>query len=208
MESTVLVGDHIVVDKLAYAPPGSISRRILPYTEVKRGDVIVFRFPPNIAESYVKRVIGVPGDRIHLQDRQLYLNGRAVSEPYKQHIDRVSDPYRDNFPLVAPNRPIYPQCARMLADHVKDGELIVPPGHYFAMGDNRDNSLDSRYFGLVPRENITGKPWFIYWSFEANHPEGFKDAVNIDHLTDVAVGFFTRTRWRRTFQLVRGYPLE
>lgn len=209
MESSILVGDHIVVDKLAYAPPGSLTSHLLPYTDVKRGDVIVFRFPPNIAETYVKRVIGVPGDRIHLKDRQLYVNGRALIEPYKQHIDPNPDPFRDNFPAAdAPIRNLYPQAQRMLAENVRDGELVVPPGHYFAMGDNRDNSLDSRYFGLVPRENINGKPWLIYWSFEASHPEGLKEAVNLDHLKDVALGFFTRTRWKRTFQLVRGYPLE
>lgn len=208
MESSILVGDHLIVDKLAYSPGGSLTSRLLPYTDVKRGDVIVFRFPPNIAENYVKRVIGIPGDRIRLRDRQLYLNGRAVPEPYKQHIDPNPDPYRDNFPAEPPNRRIYPEAQQMLTAHVRDGELLVPDGHYFAMGDNRDNSLDSRYFGLVPRENINGKPWLIYWSFESEHPEGLQEAVNLDHLKDVALGFFTRTRWKRTFQLIRRYPLE
>lgn len=208
MESSILVGDHIFVDKLSYSPSGPFSSRLLPYTDVRRGDIIVFRFPPNISENYVKRVIGVPGDRVRLRDRQLYLNGRAIDEPYKQHIDASPDNYRDNFPAAPATRSLYPQAERMLAEHVRDGELVVPPGHYFAMGDNRDNSVDSRYFGLVPRENINGKPWLVYWSFESSHPEGLQQAFNTDHLKDVVLGFFTRTRWKRTFMLVRGYPLE
>ncbi|MBI1791093.1 MAG: signal peptidase I [Acidobacteria bacterium] len=201
MENTVLIGDHLIVDKLAYSPPGAISRYILPYTPVKRGDIIVFRYPLNLKENYVKRVIGMPGDRLKIRDRQVYLNGAKIDEPYKRHIREWTDLYRDNFPTDPP--PHLPERARaMLRDHVAGGELVVPPDHYFAMGDNRDNSADSRYWGLVPRENIVGKPLLIFWSYDAPTGE-LVDVINFDHLKDLALNFFVKTRWERTFRLVR-----
>ena len=98
MEDTLLIGDHLLVDKLAYAPPGTVSQHILPYTQVKRGDIIVFRYPVDISQTFVKRCIGVPGDRIHLVNKQLWLNGRAMDEPYVYHKTEYIDAYRDNFP--------------------------------------------------------------------------------------------------------------
>ncbi len=205
METTVMTGDHMIVDKLAYAPPGSWSRHVLPYTEVRRGDIIVFRWPPDITQDYIKRVIGVPGDHIRIRNKQVWLNGHALVEPYARHIFDDIEPYRDNFP-AEPAGPVYDRARQMLAEHVVNGELVVPPGHYFAMGDNRDNSLDSRYWGFVPEENIKGKPFLIFWSYEASTEELVSFAPS--HFIDVAEHFFTRTRWDRTFLLIHGYPIQ
>lgn len=206
MESNILIGDHLFVDKLAYAPAGPFSRMILPYQEPKRGDIIVFRYPLDIRENYVKRVIGVPGDRIHLENKIVVLNGRRLDEPYVQHITPGIEIYRDNFPSGA--GPYLPQRARrMLLENVVNGELLVPPGMYFAMGDNRDDSADSRYWGLVPRENITGKPVFIFWSYDAPTEDLTDPGIGIGHMLDLAQHFFTKTRWSRTFRLLRPYPI-
>lgn len=204
MENTILIGDHIIVDKLAYSPPGPLSRRLLPYTDVKRGDVIVFRFPNNIKEDYVKRVIGLPGDRIKIVAKQLYLNGVPVKEPYKIHKTDFLDSYRDYFPSE-PNAFLPASALRMLEQHVENGEVVVPPGHYFAMGDNRDESSDSRYWGFVPRENIIGKPWIIYWSYDAPTADW---NWNLRHFVDLGTNFFSKTRWSRTFQTIRNQPVN
>ena len=205
MESTVLIGDHLLVDKLSYAPADSITKYLLPYTEPKRGDVIVFRYPMDIRQNFVKRVIGVPGDHIHIMDKVVYVNGKALTEPYTQHIDPRIEPYRDNFPSQ-PYGPVADRAQEMLASHVQNGELVVPAESYFAMGDNRENSLDSRYWGFVPRENIIGKPLVIFWSYDAPTEEWAGDSGS--HYLDVAKNFFTKTRWNRTLKLVRGIPIE
>jgi signal peptidase I len=208
MENTLLIGDHVLVDKLVFAPPGDISRHILPYRDVRRGDIIVFRFPLNIKEDYVKRAIGVPGDRIRLINKQLMLNGHLVTEPYVIHRTQYLSPYRDNFPDNAGEEALPPQAQDMLRSHVQNGEVVVPPGFIFAMGDNRDDSADSRYWGFVPRENIVGTPVIIYWSFEAPTADLTNPNIGIDHIVDVVTHFFTKTRWNRTFKLTRGYPLQ
>lgn len=207
MESTLLIGDHLFVDKMAYAPPGPISGKLLPYSEVKRGDIIVFRYPPDIRQNYVKRVVGIPGDRLKIVNKELWLNGKKLDEPYVQHIRPYVDPYADNFPSE-PNLFVDPAARAMLAEHVRDGEVVIPPGHYFAMGDNRDNSADSRYWGFVPRANIVGKPAIIFWSYDA--PTDRLASGNIDpaHIFDIVTNFFTKTRWNRQFKLIRGETIE
>ena len=204
MEDTLLVGDHLLVDKLAYAPPGPLSKNLLPYEPVKRGDIIVFRYPVDIKQTFVKRVVGVPGDRIKIVNKQVYRNGHKLDEPYKYHKTEYIDPYRDNFP-GQPYLNLSDRAQDMLDHHVTDGEVVVPPDSYFAMGDNRDNSLDSRYWGFVPRENIIGKPLIIYWSYDAPTDQLQDPAIGIAHLKDLALNFFSKTRWRRTFMLVHGY---
>ncbi|MEQ1949093.1 MAG: signal peptidase I [Bryobacteraceae bacterium] len=212
MESTVLIGDHMLVDKLSYAPPGFIGRFLLPYTEPKRGDVIVFRYPLDIRQNYVKRVMGMPGDRIHILNKVLYVNGKPLQEPYAQHIFPDLEPYRDIFPLAPEEalpviaRNVPPDRAFEMLSHVQNGELVVPEGQYFAMGDNRDNSLDSRYWGFVPRENIIGKPLFIFWSYDAPTEQLVGD--NSSHYIDLLQNFFSKTRWNRTLKLVRGIPIN
>jgi len=206
MESTLLIGDHLFVDKLAYAPPGPITGKLLPYTEVKRGDIIVFRYPPDIRQNYVKRVIGVPGDHIRIVSKKIYLNGKPLDEPYTQFNGLNTDPYAADFPSE-PNRLVDQRAIDMLQANVKDGELIVPPGQYFAMGDNRDNSADSRYWGFVPRENIVGKPTIIFWSFDASTEKLASGNIDIEHLFDIVVNFFSKTRWKRQFMLIRGHAI-
>ena len=208
MESTLLVGDHVLVDKLVFSPAGPVSDHILPYREVRRGDIIVFRYPMNIKEDYVKRAIGVPGDHIKLVNKKLVLNGHEVDEPYVQHIFPNYDPYRDNFPGAPPEPGVMLPAMQMLENNVVNGEVVVPPGYIFAMGDNRDDSLDSRYWGFVPRENIEGTPLIIYWSFEAPTADLTNGNIGFDHIMDVITHFFTKTRWSRTFKLIRGYPLK
>ena len=207
MENTLLIGDHLLVDKLAYAPPGPVSKWLLPYTQVKRGDIIVFRYPVDIKQTFVKRCMGVPGDRIKIVNKQVYLNGEPLEEPYKFHSTDYIDSYRDNFPSE-PNVPVDRFALEMLQNHVVNGEVVVPPNSYFAMGDNRDSSLDSRYWGFVPRENIIGKPLIIYWSFDAPTDELNSSSISVSHILDLGENFFSKTRWHRSFQLIHGYPVK
>ena len=206
MEDTLLVGDHLLVDKLAYAPHGAATAKLLPYNDVNRGDIIVFRYPIDISQTFVKRVMGVPGDRIHLENRRVFLNGHPLDEPYVVY-KRPPSLYADNFPTAPTDMPVYAPAAKMLAENVVNGEVVVPPGHYFAMGDNRDNSSDSRYWGFVPRENILGKPLVIYWSFDASTEDLTSPGANIPHLIDMVIHFPTKTRWSRTLRLIRSYPV-
>jgi signal peptidase I len=207
MEDTLLIGDHLLVDKLAYAPPGPVTKHLLPYDDVKRGDIIVFRYPVDIKQTFVKRVIGVPGDRIKLINKQVWLNGRKLDEPYVYHKTEYMDSYRDNFPSE-PNAHVAESAVDMLERHVVNGEVVVPPNSYFAMGDNRDSSLDSRYWGFVPRENIIGKPLIIYWSYDAPTEALASPGLGLDHLRDLTLHFFTKTRWGRTFMLIHSYPIK
>jgi signal peptidase I len=207
MERTLLVGDHLLVDKLAYAPPGrGIGSHLLPYNDPHRGDIIVFRYPVDISQTFVKRCIGVPGDHIRLVDKNLILNGKAVDEPYVDHQADYFDPYRDEFPL--PNVHVPSPASDMLRNHVVNGEVVVPPGYYFAMGDNRDESSDSRYWGFVPRANIIGKPLIIYWSYDASTNDLTDASFSFRHILDILEHFPTKTRWKRTFQLIHPYPLK
>src|SRR4051794_1104315 len=207
MEDTLLIGDHLLVDKLAYAPSGPISRYLLPYEKVKRGDIIVFRYPIDIKQTFVKRVIGIPGDRLRLENKQVYVNGVKLNEPYVYHKTEYIDSYRDNFPSE-PNVRVVDAANDMLNNDVVNGEVVVPPGYYFAMGDNRDSSLDSRYWGFVPVGNIIGKPLIIYWSYDAPTEALSKPMVSIDHLLDLVQHFPSKTRWKRTLNLIHGYPLK
>ncbi len=208
MEDSLLIGDHLLVDKLAYAPRGVISQYLLPYQQVERGDIVVFRYPIDLHQTFVKRIVGVPGDRLRLTDKQLWINGSQADEPYALHKSDYIDNYRDNFPSVPTSMQIYEPAVRMLRENVRDGELVVPEGNYFAMGDNRDQSLDSRYWGFVPRDHIVGKPLIIYWSYDAPTAHLQDPGISLDHLSDLATNFFTKTRWRRTFKLIRPYDLE
>jgi len=204
MEGTLLIGDHVLVDKLGFGPPLSWISDHAPRRSIEHGQVVVFRYPLDERENYVKRVIGLPGDRVHIEDRQVVVNGRALVEPYKRHISGVLAPYRDNFPM-GPVERLPERAKRMIAENVSDGEIVVPAGSYFVLGDNRDNSLDSRYWGFVPRENIVGRPMFVYWSYSTT-TERLEDWVNVDHLADIAANFFTKTRWERTFRPVNSAP--
>lgn len=213
MEDTLLVGDHIVVDKLAYAPVGPISKYFLPYEEPERGDIIAFEYPADTSQLFVKRVVGVPGDHLKIADQEVFVNGKKLKEPYAYHKSSYFDPYRDNFPADISKLDITPDPKRdsllrdMLKHHVVNGEVVVPPKSYFAMGDNRDNSLDSRYWGFVPRDYIVGKPVLIYWSYNTSTdmlmPQNAKGYET--HMLDIVQHLFVKTRWNRTFRLIHGY---
>lgn len=210
MDTTIRVGDHLFVDKLAYAPARDWQKKILPYTEVQRGDVIVFKYPLDEKQNYVKRVIGVPGDRIRFLDNQLILNGKPVAEPYKRQESGAFVPYLRDFPNAAPFGGIDRRALFMLQDHVQAGELVVPPGQYFALGDNRDHSADSRFWGLVPRENIIGKPILVWWSYDAplEHWQPTTAEHVWAHTKDLALNFFSKTRWDQTLRRIPSYPLH
>lgn len=205
MEGTLRVGDHMLVDRVAYATPGPGGARILPYRELKHGDIVAFLYPEDVRQTYVKRIIGLPGDHIRMEKQQVIRNGARLTEPYTQHIATFPDPYRDNFPL-APGPYTLPRGRDMFEHDVRDGEVIVPPNMLFVMGDNRENSEDSRYWGFVPRANVVGKPLFVYWSYDAP-TEDLKEWT-FSHVIDVAEHFFTKTRWERTLLVPRSQSAQ
>ena len=205
MEDTLLIGDHLIVDKLAYAPGGNITAKLLPYTGIQRGDIIVFRYPVRPAEHFVKRVVAVPGDHIRLHDKQLLVNGKPVPEDYVLHKLRGRDSFRDNFPATDFfTSSIDAGWFQEMRGQIRNGGIVVPPGKYFVLGDNRDESLDSRYWGFVPRENIVGRPLIIYWSVDDNgHDLAAMPDGTLSRLAYGLAHLFQNTRWERTFRVVR-----
>jgi signal peptidase I len=203
MIKTLLIGDHLFVDRTTAAPPSSWVGPVIPYRPVQHGDIIVFISPVQPGLHVVKRILGLPGDRLHLEKGVLYRNGKRVEEPYAIPIEHP-DPYRDDFPALPLEFGGNPDWARRLPDYIQNGELVVPPGMYFGMGDNRERSLDSRYWGFIPRENIIGRPMFIYWSFETPEDQYSRTAMpdRIRWLFHVVWNFFSDTRWSRTLRLV------
>ena len=205
MENTLLIGDYLLVDKFHFGHDGFWGE-ILPYRTVERGDIVVFHYPIDPSVHFVKRVIGVPGDKIRLIDRKVYVNGVALEEPYV-HYFRPHDTYRDEFPRL--DMSMMPQVNgawwKEMKKLVVDNQLIVPEGQYFVMGDNRDDSSDSRYWGFVPRENIVGRPLLIYWSMQASDPDP-GPATASDKLYRFLYAMshiFQITRWDRTLRLVQ-----
>jgi signal peptidase I len=207
MEKTLLVGDHVFVDRLTAAPKAGYLGPLMPYRPIHRGEVAVFISPHEPDLHLVKRIVGVPGDKIHLKDGVLYVNGVKQVEPYVYHIpDRGPDPYRDNFPEVSPwGSGAVPEWPMILRAHMEDGDVVIPPHNYFAMGDSRENSFDSRYWGFVPEENIIGRPLFIYWSFDTPEDQYQRTAWSdrIQFIFHVTFHFFDQTRWGRMFHPVR-----
>jgi signal peptidase I len=206
MENTLLIGDHVFVDRVTPAPKTKWFP-IIPYREVHRNDIVVFLSPSTPGLFVVKRVIGIPGDRFHLKDAKLFRNGEPVNEPYV--IRKIGDyqAYRDDFPSVSPlmGAGVTPEWNLTMSEHIKDGELVVPPNSYFGMGDNRDESYDSRFWGFIPKENVVGRPMVIYWSFETPRDQYMKTAWSdrIKFIGNVALHFFSETRWKRMFHLVK-----
>jgi signal peptidase I len=196
MEKTILVGDHLLVNKFAFAPRLRGLAKLLPYRDVHRGDIIVFKKPGddrNDNNVLVKRAVAGPGDVLQVRDKALFINGAAADGPYVQHID--SETYTRTDPHVNDSSVIRDQF----------GPREIPSGSYFGMGDNRDNSLDSRFWGTIPRENIFGRPFLLYWSYEAEpNSHIWRGAFDkIRQLGSVAIHFFSRTRWDRMFRSVR-----
>ncbi len=204
MENTLLVGDYLLVNKLTYGG-GSVGDYFMPYRRVQRGDIVVFHYPVDPAQHFVKRVIGLPGDRVRLVNKQVLVDGVPLKEPYA-HFSRPSDVvFRDNFPRLDVMSGPTPEWWLQLRKLVEDGQLIVPEGHYFVMGDNRDNSSDSRYWGFVPRANIIGRPLVIYWSVQGAEGDGTAPSsvsAKLYHFAYVVTHIFEITRWHRTLRLV------
>jgi signal peptidase I len=206
MEHTLLVGDFLLVNKQIFAPAGSQnapSRWMMPCREVQRGDIVVFHHldPPYL----VKRVVGVPGDRIRIEDGKVSVNGMSLDEPYAAYEPAAPNPFRDNFPgkvYTDPN--IDPAWWRELQSLTREGELIVPQGEYFMLGDNRNHSKDSRFWGFVPRQAIVARPLVIYFSLRRPSTTDVQQASD-DRLgqdRELAARLAGFARWRRIFQVV------
>jgi signal peptidase I len=206
MENTLLIGDHVFVDRIRYAPHTAWVGPLVPYRNVQHGDIIVFLSPAEPGLYVVKRIIGVPGDRIHLRDGTVFRNGAPLAEPYVVHSRGDYNPYRDNFPSVSPgdSNGVTPEWRLTAGAHLDNGDLVVPRDAYFAMGDNRDVSYDSRYWGFIPRENVIGRPLFIYWSFETPAGQYLKSSIGerLAFMVRVVIHFFDETRWRRMLHRV------
>jgi signal peptidase I len=215
MEKTLMVGDHLLVDRITLSPP-SKWMPLVHYREPKRGDIVVFIKPVTDLDAdgrpdyliLVKRLVGVPGDRIHLRNGIVILNGVAQDPPKDGEISPSGDTeFLDEYPSIAPS-PERGATAAWSVDfpnHIENGDIVVPPGKYFMMGDHRHDSLDSRYWGFVPRENIVGRPLFNYWSFVTPEEEYQQTGIgsSIAWMGHVALHFFTETRWKRTLHLIR-----
>ncbi len=218
MEKTLLVGDHLVVDRITLSPPTKWMP-LVHYREPRRGDIVVFVKPVTDPDPVsglptylilVKRLIGVPGDHIRLRDGIVFLNSVAQSEPYAEPttLENHSD-FVDEFPLLSPvpepGNLIPDSWAAEFPERLKNGELVVPPGEYFMMGDNRHDSADSRFWGFVPRQNIMGRPLFNYWSFKSSEQDLEQTGLGarLAWMGHVAIHFFSDTRWNRTFHLTR-----
>jgi signal peptidase I len=212
MVKTLLIGDHVLVDRISLAPPAKWAPFTF-YRDVRRGDIIVFFKPGEPDLFLVKRTIGIPGDKIHLRNGVVYLNGVAQNEPYAgmpvsdDNPQHAFQPYRDDFPAVPPGPydQVTASWAYELPNHIQDGDLVVPPGKVFAMGDNRTESLDGRFWGFVPRENIVGRPMFVYWSFETPADQINKQSIGerLGFIGHIILHFFSETRWSRTLHLVK-----
>ena len=214
MKNTLLVGDHVFVNRVAFSPNTGWVGPILPYSQIHRGDIVVFlSADPRTPELYiVKRIMGIPGDHIHLRNGVVYRNGEKLDEPYvirSQGPDGEYsyDSYRDEFPAVPPSDDsnVIPEWRLTLPQHIENGDIVVPPDSYFGMGDNRDRSLDSRYWGFIPKSHVIGRPMFVYWSFETPEYQYEQRALSqrLGFLAHTVIHFFDETRWKRTLKAVR-----
>jgi signal peptidase I len=187
MEENLLIGDHLLVNKFVFGPTSSpIERALLPIGTVRRGDIIVFKYPEEPDRDFIKRVVGLPGDTVELRNKRVHINGRPLDEPYVHFLQAPSTESEFHEVTSFDVRERY-------------GPVTVPANQYFVMGDNRDNSQDSRYWGFLPRDLVKGKALVIYWSYEAGR-EDYQDdgaGATLKGLASVFVHFFTRTRWDR-----------
>jgi len=193
MKPTILPGDHFFLDKIGFPDNTPVSlQKFVPLRAIHRGEIIAFWSPENPQIRLVKRVIGLPGETFEIRNRDVFINGQRLDEPYKVHVD----------PTAYPRAPWVPD---MLQKRDNFGPVVVPPEHYFMMGDNRDNSNDSRFWGFAPRQSFIGRPLFVYWSFDAATTESPDWTLRdwAQHFGDVAEHFFTKTRWLRTGEFLR-----
>jgi signal peptidase I len=193
MENNLLIGDHLLVNKFVYGPRlSSIEKGLLPESDVARGEVVVFKYPEEPDRDFIKRVIGLPGETLEVRDKRVYINGQKIDEPYVHYLQPPPEP-----------SDVHEITSFDVRDHY--GPVTIPEGHYFVMGDNRDNSQDSRYWGFLPASYVKGKALIVYWSYESSR-EDFQDdslVARVKGLASVAVHFFTRTRWTRLGHQIR-----
>jgi signal peptidase I len=192
MEENLLIGDHLLVNKFVFGPTASgAEQAVLPITDIKRGDVIVFKYPVEPERDFIKRVIGLPGETVEVKERKIYINGTVIDDPHSHYL------------LPASSADYHEVTSFDVRERY--GPVTVPANQYFVMGDNRDNSQDSRYWGFLPRENVKGKALVIYWSYESERDE-YEEAsagATIRNLVSVFTHFFTRTRWSRMLHQIR-----
>jgi signal peptidase I len=191
MENNLLIGDHLLVNKFIFGPtPLAIGRAVLPVRPVHRGDILVFKYPEEPDRDFIKRVIGLPGEKIELKHKKIYINDQPLEEPYVHFLTPPSSDYQEvtSYDL-----------------REQFGPVTVPADKYFVMGDNRDNSQDSRYWGFLPRDYVKGKALIIYWSYESGREDYLDEGLgaSIKRLASVVTHFFTKTRWERLFHQIR-----
>jgi signal peptidase I len=202
------------VNKYIFASQSGVLAHLLPYRDLRRGDVVVFKFTPTDEQSepgehFVKRVIGIPGDQVRIFHRQVFVNGKQSYEPYVRHDPAYADELRPGDDFPPPDSEYLPGSTSAwdaeIANAIKDGELIVPPGKYFVMGDNREQSWDSRFWGFVSRGVVIGRPALIYWSYETARDEYLHNSLSdrISQIVEMIIHLPTKTRWRRTLMFVR-----
>jgi signal peptidase I len=191
MENNLLVVDHLLVNKFVFGPASSgLERALLPVRDVRRGDIVVFKYPEEPDRDFIKRVIGLPRETVELKKKKVYIDGSPIDEPYVHFL----------VPPSAEGQEVAPYDVRE-----NYGPVTVPAGQYFVMGDNRDNSQDSRFWGFLPRDNVKGKALMIYWSFEGDRDEYTREGLGatLTGAVNVVTHFFTRTRWERLFRQIR-----
>jgi signal peptidase I len=189
MENNLLIGDHLLVNKFLFGPtPGRLEKAVLPTRDVRRGDVVVFKYPDEPDRDFIKRVIGLPGETLELRNKKVYINGRPLDEPYVHFLEPAG------------------HAAEVTSSDVREsyGPVQVPADEYFVMGDNRDNSQDSRYWGYLPRSYIKGRALMIYWSYESEREDYLDEGMGatVKRLFSVVTHFFTKTRWERLFHQI------
>jgi signal peptidase I len=189
MENNLLIGDHLLVNKFVFGPePNALERAILPVRDIRRGDIVVFKYPDEPTRDFIKRVIGLPGESVELRNKKVFVNGQALDEPYVHFLDASHG------------------AGEITSFDVREryGPVQVPDSQYFVMGDNRDNSQDSRYWGFLPRHYIKGKALMIYWSYESGREDYVDEGLgaSLKRLFSIVTHFFTRTRWERIFNQI------
>ena len=193
MENNLLIGDHLLVNKFSLGPTATpFERMLLPVATIHRGDVLVFKYPEEPERDFIKRIIGLPGETLEMKEKKIYINGTPLDENYVHFLE---PPHLGEDLTEVTSRDV----------RERYGPVTVPPNEYFAMGDNRDNSQDSRYWGFLPRDYIKGKALIIYWSYEAER-EDYQDesaSATLRNLGSVFIHFFTRTRWDRMLHQIR-----
>jgi signal peptidase I len=203
MEHTLLVGDFLLVNKQLYARPGVLSRWLLPYRDVERGDIVVFHHPQ--PPLLVKRVVGIPGDRLRIDDGRVSVNGVPLDEPYAAFEPAAFNPFRDDFPARVYTDPeVDPAWWKQMQSLVRNGELVVPEGQYFVLGDNRNHSKDSRFWGFVSRQQIVARPLVIYFSVTRPSTTDVEQAMDdrLGHDRELSARLIGFARWKRIFHVV------